>query len=571
MLFDATGTTGLSNLDYVGANWTWDFDDPTSLHHGTIGFIVAHVFDNPGTYNVSTTVQDLSGAVGQTSTTITVSAMTGPTYYVASNGSDTANDGKSVTAPFKTVAHALTLAAPNVSILSRRGDSFSIGSSQLNISTTGPFLLGAYTDPSAPSTAAPIFNSSSIGIIGVTGTDDRLTDLHLVGSAAFTGGIVSQKASNTLSERIEIQGTATGGSTFGSSNTAPNFFVVDCNAHDFQGYGYFGTFPIGFVMIGTTLNNFTGHDHGIRVQGGGSGIGSMAASSYVAENVITPNSAFTGSGVQFRGDDTNFVFVNNYVTFPVGFHPQTNTAVEHVSNGLAEGNTFNYRYLPLTITAQNIYVRNNLFVGPDNGILAEGYPGVLPANWTDKIYVYNNTQYNFPAAGVADNYADVFVAHRNTTGNIVIQNNILSTGMVSTLSSLVTTDHMGTETFDHNLIFAPNSGGTLTTSNVGANGVVQKDPMFASTDLTNPNAFQLLSGSPAINAGTTTPVYRDFTRHVTRPQGSRWDIGAFEFPQAGSDAGVAQDASPIATAAVLAPAQTNTAKRKVLERPPASR
>ena len=530
MLFDATGTTGLSGGDYVGANWTWDFNDPASPHPRTIGFVVAHVFDNPGTYTVATSVRDLSGAAGAACTTITVSPMAGTTYYVASNGSDTAT-GQSMTQPFQTVAHALTLAATNVSILSRRGDSFDIGSDQLNISTTGPFLLGAYTDPAAPSTAAPIFNTSSIGgVIGIASADVRVTDIHIVGTS-FMGGIVSSTGTNTLSERIEIQGTVSGGNTFGSSNSGANFFVVDCNAHDFDGYGYFGTYPIGFVMIGTTLNNFTGHDHGFRVQGGANGSGgSTATTSYVAENVITPNAAFTGSAAQFRGDDTNFVFVNNYLTAPTGFHPQLNGSVEHVQNGLCEGNTFAYRYTPLEVVAKHIYVRNNVFTGspgPDVGITVTNDMG-LPANWTDQIYVYNNTQYTCHAAGDPDNYPDDFVSHTITTGNIVVANNILYTCMHSTGSTVVNADQAGTETINNNLIYAPNAGGTLTTPNVGAGGVVQQDPKFVSTDLTMPNFFRLSAGSPAIDTGAMVPVYQDFTG-APRPAGAGWDMGAFEY------------------------------------------
>ena len=100
--FDATSTSGLSGSDYVGASWNWAFNDPTSPQLGTIGFVAAHVFDNPGTYTVTTRVHDLAGNAGSASTTITVSAMSGTTYYVSAAGSDT-DTGLSMTHAFQTL------------------------------------------------------------------------------------------------------------------------------------------------------------------------------------------------------------------------------------------------------------------------------------------------------------------------------------------------------------------------------------------------------------------------------------------------------------------------------------
>ena len=63
----------------------------TSGHKTTKGFAVAHVFDNPGTYVVAAFVHDLAGAAGFGTKTITVTAISGTTYYVSTSGSDGAN------------------------------------------------------------------------------------------------------------------------------------------------------------------------------------------------------------------------------------------------------------------------------------------------------------------------------------------------------------------------------------------------------------------------------------------------------------------------------------------------
>ena len=68
VFFDATGTTGLMNSDYVNANFSWDFDstgvNPTGAHRRTVGFVVGHVFDAPGTYQVSVLGRDMGGRAG---------------------------------------------------------------------------------------------------------------------------------------------------------------------------------------------------------------------------------------------------------------------------------------------------------------------------------------------------------------------------------------------------------------------------------------------------------------------------------------------------------------------------
>jgi hypothetical protein len=572
VFFDATGTTGLSGLDYVGANWTWDFGDPASPHRGTVGFNVAHVFDNPGTYNVSTRVQDVTGNSGSTMTTITVTKMSGTTYYVASSGSDT-NNGTSTSTPFQTVAHALSVgSATNNSIRLRNNDTFKVGSSQTAINVTGPFLIGGYSDPMSPSTVAPIWSSSSTGgLIAVNGTDDRITDLHVIAAAAG-GGIASTTGGlNALLERVEMEQTGSGEAMTSSTNTGPYFYVVDCNFHDSGGYGYYGAAPTGVIVIGTTFAKFTttANHHMIRVQGANPiGSAPQAGAIYIAENTFTPILPYTTDGfnsVTIRGDSINFVLVNNYLT--------TVMNLESGQNALVEGNTFINNISPFDIESKHVVARNNLFTGapdggPDVGILVT-VDGLRATNWVDQIYVYNNTQYTYHSGTYAN--PDIFVQHKVTTGSLTAVNNILSTGNQGAYSHVVDTDGAGTDTYSHNLIYSPNSGGALNNPYVGAGGVVQQNPLFVSTDLSSPNAFQLSPGSPAVNAGMMVPVYGDFTRNVTRPQGAGWDIGAFELPQqAGSDAGLAQDASAVAAAAVLSPAQGQV-MRKGFEKPPVSR
>jgi len=74
------------------------------------------------------------------------------------------------------LAAGIAKAGPNVSVLFRRGDTFSTGSKTLQISSAGPCLIGAYSDPASPSTATPILNSATTGgtsaLLDISGASD---------------------------------------------------------------------------------------------------------------------------------------------------------------------------------------------------------------------------------------------------------------------------------------------------------------------------------------------------------------------------------------------------------------
>ena len=590
--FDATGTTGLQNGDYVGANFNWDFDhmntDPTGLHRTTIGFVAAHVYDLPGTYQVMTRVRDLAGHAGTASTTITVSPMSGTTYYVASNGSDS-NTGTSMTKPFATVAAALKHAGANVTVLMRRGDTFNAGSTETNISTTGPFLLGAYTDAGSSATAAPIISSSasgsSGGAFGISGSDIRLTDVHIVATQGAVSGVALNNAPNTLLERVETEGVGSS-STVGCISWqidmgSPSSSIVDSHAHDFYGYGVYADRPSGFALIGTTIDKFKGTDHGVRIQGGSvPGGAGFANDTYIAEDTIAPN---TASGSAFdamviRGDNTNTVIANNTFEDNISFDVTNSMELEHVQLILAEGNTLSKNQSPsdpsyesIHIQAQHVVIRNNIMINPGIAINIDTSP-MLPANYVDQIYAYNNTAYMQPPSDVPAADSFYFLKRGTTTGTVTLRDNVWSQGGTNPANALVQTDGLGTTIEDHNLAYAPNVSGTWAGKPTGA-GDVTGDPQFVSTALNSLN-LQLTSGSPAIDVGAMTPAYQDFSGVVTRPQGAGWDLGAFEFVQSSGSQNTAtgsQDASvSAASAAVWGPAAPATG-RKVNARPSASR
>ena len=79
----------------------------------------------------------------------------------------------------------------------------------------------------------------------------------------------------------------------------------------------------------------------------------------------------------------------------------------------------------------------------------------------------------------------------------------------------------------NNIMFGNAAGVT----NYGATGTVLSHNLTSDPKFVNPGAFDfsLQAGSPAIDAGGTIPQVPVDINGVARPQGSAFDIGAYEF------------------------------------------
>jgi len=161
----------------------------------------------------------------------------------------------------------------------------------------------------------------------------------------------------------------------------------------------------------------------------------------------------------------------------------------------------------------NFIVRNNLFYN-----MTHGWPIQLYAGSVDQFYVVNNT---------------FAFANPNRVGHIVIDEPLSNSVIANNIFYQPTTAGVDM------------SGGTLTNvtveNNITANGVVWNGSAsgatfannFDNTDpkFVNPAAFDfhLQAGSPAIGAGISLSYVPTDFDGVQRPQGTAWDIGAFEF------------------------------------------
>jgi hypothetical protein len=179
---------------------------------------------------------------------------------------------------------------------------------------------------------------------------------------------------------------------------------------------------------------------------------------------------------------------------------------------LVEGNRiFNGLGNGIALVAQNnIVIRNNLIYNMTGSGIAVYDDPQFPNN---DVKIYNNTIYGNAGSGVG----------ANTTKVIVLRNNLIFGNTAGNIQTYVTT-HADS---DYNLM-APT--GADDGFPEGPHSIVQTSTDGITVDPAKGD-FHLGPASPAINKGadlSTTGFATDFDG-ILRPQGTAWDIGAYEF------------------------------------------
>jgi hypothetical protein len=209
-----------------------------------------------------------------------------------------------------------------------------------------------------------------------------------------------------------------------------------------------------------------------------------------------PNSSFGHDGVFSDGSTRGNVYIGNYIHH--NGRIQYNSNLDHglylcgddelVVNNIVTHNSAFGLHLAGYDTQNNLKAYNNVFAfnGRSGAVLWLSFSGV---------YIKNNIFYKNAVYGI-----DSWDAH--------------GTGVV----------------FDNNLFYG-NPYGTIRTNNGGSDfsytmGLSRNgDPLFVNET----SDFSVKSVSPAIDAGLTLPEVATDIDGLTRPLGSAYDIGAYEF------------------------------------------
>jgi len=499
VFFDAAGP--YLQGDEVGPEWhdhtfRWTFGDPGAgvwtisgaSKNAALGPEAAHVFDQPGTYQVGLVVSDQNGNSSTDAVTITVQDPDviyggNKTTCVSATGNFSgcpAGSSHVTSSSFQATANTYP---GNGRLLYRRGESFSGN----GFVPSGPGIIGAYGAANLPK---PRINGG-IGTNWSTGL--VFMDLSFHGSSG--NGVGAQRTQrNLLIYRVETHGFTKGIAiiestiTFyrakGETNVTihDGVFVVDCVMEGAAEYSTFLAAAHLAVMgneIGAVKNQ-----HTMR--------GSFASPGVIQHNRFGPQARAksmlkmhagsydkpnTGAGGRYnqRLVISRNTFGKGNGNWDVNIGPQNTTRDERIRDVIIERNFFtagDFAQVQLNLWATRVHVRNNVFLmnrgggALVTGVNSWGRRGLEPAHFGNQIY--NNTFYS---------------SDRGTFGRKTAVGRDAATDLVA-----------------NNLMYVPFGSKTLGAASTSQNTMAHENP-FVSGNPVIPTDFALRPGSSAIDVG----------------------------------------------------------------------
>ncbi len=549
VFFDATVLGGLADDDFLNAHIAWQFDDPGSgtyettgkVKNNATGFVAAHVFEQPGTYEVYATVVDNAGATFVANpVTITVDEpawetrciSTGTDFTLAPAGCDNQTATNLDT-------HLLWLGdGSNRRLLLKRGDAW--GTTGALIQGSGPALLGAFG-----SGAAPVITGNCDTNLSVYGNDVRVMDVELIGLQLELNG------QNCLALRVNIHDVQDngncGGVAVGMGGDA--LFLADSSL---QENGYFSVYGAGsqLSITGSRIHQMriatrfppsnpldsrdifvTNNVVSASRSEPTTGIKWHSRRGVITDNIMVAGlsrialSVDDGGGIGPVDEGLGFVLIErNVLRTSVDGSDPTNDA--HTDCGVAFS------------ANDRVVIRNNLAYNMSRAFCVSD-----EARPVHDVSIYNNSVFKGGNRGPNHDEGDFIRLNGNAEGlrafnNVVEVENDDADAVVIKVVGVALADLVD-HAFSHNIYyvtgkplrFAWFDDHEATLADWQALGLDAGsrivEPLYLSTDVTAADFLRLPADSPGVNEGTDVPVFFDF--ELVR-RDDRTDIGAFEVP-----------------------------------------
>jgi hypothetical protein len=547
--------------EFHHALFTWNFGDNQAGVWGTDfksqnraeGPVTAHLFETPGIFDVMLTKTQEDGSTFSDTMTITV---LDPTTVFAGNLTvcvNPANDPDFSAAPAGALhintdsIHTITsYATPGHRILLKRGGVWTIYTTPNWPENSGLVVIGAYGEGINPNSLG-IYENNPVVI--VNGGDFlpigfkqnwKIMDITLSDPSKQNGSFGGAESfKKWLFLRLKVDGfdVPIGWSTWNDPNGnthADLMGIVSCIFENAAvNVGYVGSERL--MILGSIFRNAS-ESHVLRVWQCYKGI--------IAHNQISGSSINSNTGrhaLKFHGPPesqiatTEWSHLNKRTQFsviadnvfgtsgpwPVMVAPQDNGSDERISHIIFERNLYFSDFgtpsslslqpsVIFTFIGQNITVRNNIIDASSNGTYFTGI-SVSKTNATpspDQIEIYHNTIYKY-----ADPNGQIWygIAIPDICGLVTVRNNLVE-------FPYVCAGHFSVYNGSPNTVYTDN--------------VLNSTVTFENPDDPNPllRSFRLHPNSlSAINMGYILSVVHNDFDGVERPQGSGYDIGAYEY------------------------------------------
>lgn len=427
-----------------------------------------------GTYNEGLVLQ----ATGTSSAPITVQNYNGASVTINSGTSRAIRLGRSNGAINYYTFKGLTLISTYQSSYS--GNANTGWNYSIDFSSGSWWGVGAPLDNAQPTSGNNGFvlaNCNITGAIGFMGHNNTITNCTINGNGQWANGIFD---SNIVSHH----NTVTYNEIFGFTNRA--FWSSSNSSNDTVSYN--------------TI-------HGCGSNGNGGCIDFDGAYLPVTNGVANYNTIYdctsTGNiGIQFE-DGFNGTAIGNKIY-------NCTAGIVAINYGLSGGQIAYAEYRKVNT---GITIANNVFANITNSAI-----GLIQAPGN---FIYNNSIYK---GSIGSGHYAIDMTNLGSTeftsGGNIIQNNIIanSAGGIQALTATGSAPN----TIQNNLFYSNTSNGPTGTN------VVTGNPNFVGPTLASPN-LNVQQGSAAIDAGKTVSTVTTDIIGTPRPQGSAYDIGAYEF------------------------------------------
>ena len=426
----------------------------------------------------------------------------GKIYFVTSSGND--SDDGSYANPWQTIPQAKnTLAPGDIAYLGvHANDTLA----QTTEDSTAPYRCalgmsandGANSGTASAPKALIAYPGANVTVGVESGLERGILTPAITGT--FDYWVISQLTLRGETEAIDLEGGAVGWRIVGNDISCPNGSGLSGCVTGGSGDNTAGLKLLGNVVHDAAANvsTVTKYYHGI-----------YFGSDHIELGWNTVRDGKTCRAIQFHdsgGPNEYDLLVHDNV-----IHGTVCDGLNFATVDPSQGNVVAYNNV--------IY---DVGQGPDPGDGASDYACIYVANITNagaagsgKVQIYNNTLYNCGSRGTGASGAIALAS-----GPVSIQ---LDDNLIVALSGehYVSSDtgNSPSITGSNNLLYGAGNAPTFLTTSISG------DPQFAAV---TSHDFHLTASSPAIDQGQVSNATSDIDGNP-RPQGSAFDIGAYEF------------------------------------------